>query len=53
VTTKRNEGLAVHKVGVEAYAVVNNEPQIQELLALYAMISRMRVLVLPADCRVR
>jgi hypothetical protein len=28
-------------------AVVNNEPQIQDLLALYAMISRMRVLSFP------
>jgi hypothetical protein len=33
-------------------AVVSSEPQIQELLALYAMISRMRVLS-PANCRVR
>jgi hypothetical protein len=28
-------------------AVLNNEPQIQELLALYAMISRMRLMSLP------
>ena len=28
-------------------AVVSNEPQIQELIALYAMVSRMRVLGMP------
>jgi len=28
-------------------AIVNNEPQIQELVALYAMLSRMRVLSFP------
>ena len=28
-------------------AIVSNEPQIQELVALYAMISRMRVLAFP------
>src|SRR6202795_895391 len=28
-------------------AIVSNEPQIQELVALYAMISRMRVMSLP------
>jgi hypothetical protein len=33
-------------------AIASNEPQIQELLALYAMISRMRVLAFPrtVDC---
>jgi hypothetical protein len=28
-------------------AIVSNEPQLQEIIALYAMISRMRVLCLP------
>jgi hypothetical protein len=30
-----------------AEALVSNEPQVQELIALYAMISRMRVLSMP------
>jgi hypothetical protein len=36
-------------VAASAYgnAVVSNEPQIQELVALYAMISRMRILTFP------
>jgi hypothetical protein len=34
-------------------AMVTNEPQMQHLVALYAMISRMRVLFRGANCRVR
>ena len=33
--------------------VQSNEPQVQELVALSALISRMGVLVLAANCRVR
>ena len=34
-------------------AIVSNEPQVQEIIALYAMISRMRVVELAANCRLR
>ena len=43
--------VAASKVWGEA--ILSNEPQMQELVALYAMISRMRVVSVPANTRVR